>query len=53
MEETTINIKLKPKPFPYCQSGISCPVRNTEAIFAQKNDNTVNKGEQGNSLKLI
>lgn len=53
MEATTINMKLKTKPFSYCQSGISCPVKNTEAISAHTKDNTVNRGGQGNSLKLI
>lgn len=38
VEERTIDIKLKSKPFSYCQSGISCAVKNTEAISACKND---------------
>jgi len=53
MEARTVNIKLKTNPFFYCQSGISCPVENTRAISAHRNDNAVNRGGQGNSFKLI
>lgn len=44
MEATTIDMKLKTKPFSYCQSGISCPVENTEAISAHKNDKQWTEG---------